>query len=375
MSSSDRFDRRQLLALCAVILLTPALRLYPAVPVAVAGRAAWLAAFIALPPLLAYGFFLSRLIGRRQAGEGLAELSRRAVGDRAAGPVLLGMSLWLLFYTAFILRSGADRFITTIYPNSGPGVFVLGLGLLGTLAALGPVRSLVRVAKLVLPLLLGALGIVLFTALVSVSKINLLPVTWQDLPALLAAALPAIDAVMAVPILALFLLPGCPPQPGGFRALAQWLCFACALLGLIGLAVIGSFGAELTARLTRPFFYLVRNLVFFGSLERVEALVVTLWVFPDFLMVSALLHAAQHCLRLALGCDALWQGEAVTDLRRGRWWIPLCGLAAVGTALLLAPDAASLRFLSRRLIPALQLGFALLALPAVYLTGRLRKTL
>ena len=71
----------------------------------------------------------------------------------------------------------------------------------------------------------------------------------------------------------------------------------------VSLAVLGNFGAELTARLTRPFFSLVRNLEFFGSLERIEALVVTLWVFPDFLLVSALLYTAQHILRLCFDLD------------------------------------------------------------------------
>ena len=138
---------------------------------------------------------------------------------------------------------------------------------------------------------------------------------------------------------------------------------------------MGTFGPELTARLTHPFFSLVRNLVFFSTLERIEALVVTLWIFPDFLLVSLLLWSAQLCLRLVLCRGGTAPGEKRLDMRQGRWVIPLCGAAVIAAGLLIASTPKNLQLWSGKIIPGLNLSFAFLFLPLTYGIGRLRKTL
>ena len=83
-------SRRQLLALGTVSFLAPALRFYPSESTLLAGRAAWAAALPALPLMLGYCLFLTRLLALRREGEGLAELTRRLGGG--FGPVLLGLA-------------------------------------------------------------------------------------------------------------------------------------------------------------------------------------------------------------------------------------------------------------------------------------------
>lgn len=375
MSARDRIEAPQLRALCAMLLLSPALRFCPSACIGAAGRAAWLSAFAALPPLLVYALFLRRFLSLRREGEGLAELCARAAGRRAEKPLLLGMALWMCFYAGFVLRAGAERLITTIYPHSGPAVFIVVLGLSVALAALGPARSLARTAGLVRPLLAGALAVILLTALFSAQRDNLLPVTARELRPLLRGSLPAVDVLLGVLILGAFLSGLLPP--GGIRPRGGllWLVGAAGFLCLLNTAILGSFGAELAGRLTRPFFSLVRNLVFFRSVERVEALMVTLWVFPDFLLAASALFASQLCLRRAFGLYAPWRGEKLFSLKSGRWLIPLCSLAALAAALWMAPDQKSFLFLSDRLIPALNLSFALLVLPTIFIIGKRKRRL
>lgn len=372
MTDRKGFDLRQLLSLLAVLLLTPALRLFPSGAVRLAGRAAWLSPLLALPALGGYLWFLCRFLSHRREGEGLSELLGRAAGEKLARPVQLLTALWLLFYSGFVLRSGADRFITTVYPHSGPAFFVISMGLLGAVAALGAERSIVRAGRLVLPLLYGTLALALLAALLALKKENLLPVTGRDLLPAAAGALPVLDVVSAVMVLGAFFVWPLPKTAEPLRPGLRWLAAACILLCLLAAAILGSFGAELTDLLTQPFFYLVRNLVFFRNLERVEAFVVTLWVFPDFLMFSALLFAARRCLDPALSLPQP-DPAAPLSLRGGRWVTPLSALPAILCGCLLAPGAESLAFFSERLIPGLNLGFAFILLPGLYLLGRVKK--
>ena len=135
------------------------------------------------------------------------------------------------------------------------------------------------------------------------------------------------------------------------------------------------FGAELCVRLTKPFFALVRNLVFFKTVERVEALVVMLWIFPDFLLVSAVLYSAQYCLRLIFGKDPSYNGERLTDFSGGRWVIWLCCAVCVAASLFIAPTSASLDFWSATIVPYVSLPIFFVLLPLIYAAGRMRKSI
>ena len=105
MNSDNRFNRRQQLALGTVIMLSPALRLFPSQSVIMAGRASWLCAAAAVPLLLAWLYFMSSFMSHRQRGEGLPELILRTLGPIAGKITLAVLSLWFLIYGGLVLLS------------------------------------------------------------------------------------------------------------------------------------------------------------------------------------------------------------------------------------------------------------------------------
>ena len=375
MNKLTQISRRQLFALATLMLLVPSLRLFITAATDYAGRAVWLTALLAALPMLIYMHFISDLMDCRREGENIQELMLRCLGQKLGRAALALTAAWLVLYAGFILRSGADRLITTVYPNSSPGVFTLGLGLVCLAAALGNPRSIVRSAMLISPVLIGSLLLILLFSLDSIETSNLLPVTVDDALPVALGSLAAVD-VLSFGVYAVCFLEGlCPLEPGRARQGSLWLLAMVLLLSLLCLAVVGMFGAELCSRLSRPFFIMVRNLVFFRTVERVEALVVMLWLFPDFLLVSVFLYAAQYSLRLCLWQDARFMGERFRDMSRGRWLIWPTALAAIICSLLIGPDALSLDFWSAKLIPAINLIFAFIFIPSIYIVGKVRKTL
>ena len=164
MNRDYSYNRLQLLYACLVILLSPALRLVPVRSAELAGRSAWLAVPAALPVLLIYALFLCRFTESRGAGEGADAIVRRCLGGRPGNAVLLVTALWLMVYCAFILRSGAERMITTIYNDASPAVFVVTMAVLALAAALSSEQAIMRTAKLVAPLMMMVLLLVLVSA-------------------------------------------------------------------------------------------------------------------------------------------------------------------------------------------------------------------
>lgn len=371
MKHADPFPQRQLRTLLTVALLSPVLRLIPGSAAALAGRAAWLGPLAALPLLLLYIWFLERLRGAMEEGEALPELILRVLGNRGGRALLLLLGAWLLLYSGFVLRSGADRFLITVFPHSAAAFFVVTMGLLSLLAALGTLQSLVRVARMIAPVLFFTLLLILLAALGGLDRTALWPLTLSDAGALLKGAVPSLDIVAFGLAASCFFRPGQGREEGRSRRTALWALGMVLLLTAVGAGIQGRFGAALCTWLSVPFFTLVRNLVFFQSMERMEALVVALWVFPDFLLTGLSLQAAQHCLRLAAGKTPK-AGERRTDMRNGRWIILLCGAAAITLGLLLAQSQPAMLLWSRQVIPLVSLAVALIVLPAIWVIARFK---
>jgi len=369
----EQYNMRQLLSLGTVIALTPALRLFPAKAAQLAGRAGWLAGLAALPLAVGWAWAASRLLGELRPGEQLPDLLLRLGGKAFGRPALALLCLWCLTYAAFVLRSGADRLVGTIYSGASPLLFSQMMGLIALAAALSTPRSLVRMGRMLLPLLTGVLLILLLSAFFSADVNNLLPLGTTDLWPLMKAAPVPLDIAAGSGTALCFLAGELKSRERLFPALGVWAAGLCCLLTLLSAAVIGVFGAPLTASLARPFFVLVRTLRIFRTLERVEALVVMLWIFPDFLITALFLWAGQYGLRLLCGYRPDTEPHGRLDMGGGRWLIWVFGAAAAALSLFLGREPAALERWSAALIPAANLCFVFVFLPLIYIVGKKQK--
>ena len=366
----ENYNARQLLSLGAVIALTPALRLFPARAAAIAGRAGWLAPLVALPLALVWARAMALLLETMQPGEQLPDTLLRLGGRHLGKPALALFAAWCLTYAAFVLRSGADRLVGTVYPGASPALFSQLMGLVALAAALSTPRSFARMGRMLLPLLFGVLGLLLFFALLSADWSNLFPISDEDIwPLIKTAPLPLNIAAGSGTALC-FLAGGLKERRLGFPALAKWSALLCAGLSVLSAAVIGTLGAPLTGQLARPFFVLVRTLVFFRTVERVEALVVMLWIFPDFLMTALFFWAGQYALRLLCGFHPDTKMRPRLDFSEGRVLIWVFAAAAIVLALFLAPTPRQLERWSTVYIPAANFTFVFVYLPLLYIKGR-----
>ena len=372
----EKLTRRQLFALSSVAVLSPALRLLPREDTAIAGSASWLCGVAAYVPLLLFALLLNAMLRCRREGEGMSELILRALGAVAGKVVLAVYSLWFLLYAAFLLRSGAERFVTTVYPFSGHWPFVVTLLALSLIAALGGAKALFRSAEIFLPLLTAVLLFVLTFALPELNPKGLLAVSAADIGPVLLGAVPLLNIGAGMLVYPTFFEGLVPIAPGRGKATAKWLVRVCLLAVLLSVLAIGMLGAELTANLSYPFFTMLRNVSIFHAVERFEALVVGLWVLPDFILISLMLMLASGGLRTVFGCPPKdGEGSKLLELKNGRVLIWLCAAAALAGGLLLAPNSFDLEFYSLYLIPALTLGLTIGGIPIIFVIGKLRKTL
>ncbi len=358
--------------MCFVASLAPVTRLLPKATAQIAGSASWLAPLCALPLLLLFLLVLTQLMKMRREGEGLGEVVMRRAGRTAGSICLCLIAVFQLFSAGFILRTGAHRLISTIYPAAGPRFFMAAMLLMGTLAALGPVKALPRAARVFAPVLLAVMLLALVLSLDSVDARNLLPVTKSSTGELFFSSLAVVEIYGGVLYCSAFIEDRAPLQGRRFASHAGWLALICALLTFFCAVIIGCYGAQLVSRFSYPFFSTVRDVTLMKTIERIEALVATLWVLSDFIIFSLLLCCAAHILRLIFGFKPEKTDVRMLDMSNGRALIPVCAALTAVAAALIPSNEESLRMISQLVVPGASLAILFVVLPALLFISRLR---
>lgn len=363
-------SRRQFTAAVFLALLSPLIRVIPRGSAALAGKACWLCALPAFVLLALYGCLYARCL---RPGESLGALILRALGPVAGRGALGLFAAAFLFYAGFVLRVGADRLVVTVYPSSGSAVFYTVLSLLCLTAALGSLRALGRTAVLLRAMLLTVLALAFCFSLPDLDKRNLGPVLAADASGILQGALPLVNVGGLFACFG-FLEGYAPGNEGRAGPGLRWLGVLMFTATLLCLTVVGSFGPALTLRMSYPFFVMVRDVSLLNLADRIEAIVIAIWVFSDFMMCSLMLRSAHEALRL---CFRLPDPEERpwAELRGGRWLMLPETLAVWCAAHFIARDSYGLIVWSDKVVPLFFAGLVFGLLPLIFAIGRLRKKL
>jgi spore germination protein KB len=356
MRDEDTVTLRQYAATVFVALFSPMSRLLPGAAAKLAGSSGWVGPLLALLPLAGLVALMYRLLRFGDRSVGLGEALCRSLGNFPGKGLSLLLALWLVFYGGFLLRSGAERLISTVYPSASPGFFLPWLLGICALAAMGKLRYTFRCGTVILLLFSATLILIYVLALPSVKLSYLWPPRLREPGKLALSALPAMDTLS--PWVYFTFLRGHVREDA--HALKQGLkgIAATALGGLLLLAAtLGVLGPELTKRQQYPFFIMIKNLTVFHVIQRIEPLVVTVWLMTDFICVTLVLLSAAEAL------------AGIFPGKRSRY-VMACGLGMLVLSFLVAPDALTLARLSDHVVPGINLGISFLLLPLAGL-GRL----
>ncbi len=354
MTEKDSMTFRQYLAAIGLSVFSPMSQHLPEAVLDHAGFSGWLAPLIVLPFLLGMAALLRHLTTAEGRAVGLGESLEKRLG-RVPGKVLTGLLvLWLVYYGGFVLRSGGERIISTVYPTASLSIFLPLLLLLSLVFALGKLRWAGRSTLVLRLFFVVTLVMVLALALPSVNGAYVWPPSLRRPDRLLLAGLSA--AEMMSPWVCFSFLRGqvCEDERSLLRAFRGILLLTLLTL-LFLLAVIGDMGPELAKRQQFPFFVMVKNLRLFELMERFDALIVGLWMMTDYVFVGMLLASASVAL------------QGISGSRGRKGWVILCAAGMLGTAVFISRNAFSFYHVSEKLVPAVNLGILFLLLPLIAL--------
>lgn len=360
MDSHDRISERQLNVLCYASLLSPVIRLLPHASILLTGKAAWLSPVFAAGGGALWFLFIKAFFKNRSSGEGLMEMCRKYIGKPLTAVLMFFMAFWLVFYCGFLLRTAAERFLSAVYSNGNTPVFVIVMLIICMIAANGTVKSLARSSE-VFALIINAIFIlVVVFSFINIKTDYLLPVAVEDVPKIALGSLPIVN-IMGIYAYTSFLFRYVEKTPHEGINAFRWMLYLSLFAFFIIFITIGSCSAELASNLQSPFFMMIRNITILGFIDRIEAVLIAIWVATDFLFLSFLYIIIGDIGKEFVHCKS-----------RLPFVIPAGVLSAV-CAFLMTNNAFEIRALSERLVPAVNMSFSFVLLPFIFLCGKIRK--
>ena len=357
--AKGKITQRQLLVLAFVCLCSPIIRLLPTASVKYAGSGAWVSIFVAAVPSLLYVYMLCDFMGNRIEGESSADMMIRCLGRPLGKTVCTIFLIWFLFYGGFILRTSSERLLSTIFDNGS--LFVISTVTVATalIPAVGSVKSLARTGELMFLVIAGALWFILFFALDDIELEYLLPVTTRDSGGILLGAVAVFDIVSAI-FYVTFLAGNAKKSTKEKKTGLRWCIYVLLAMFGIVFCTLGAISAPLVNKMQSPFFIMIRNISAFGVIEKIESVIIAIWVFTDFLFLATLMKITGVLTKKVAGVET------------GKLYYAAIALIVFIISFIITPTIFDMEFISQTLVPAVNLSLSAGLFLIVYIVWKIR---
>lgn len=233
--------------------------------------------------------------------------------------VLMVYYLWAMALAALTAGGCVDRLGRTDYGEVPGWLAALLLGAVAAYLIYRGWESFLRAVQIFFLALVVILALFFVLGAANLNGENLRPNGWQEVWRGLGGAWPAV-ATVSVGALGTF-IPHEPRKEGetaGWRWLALWGSVAAGLCAL----VMGTLGAELTAKAPLPFFLALQGIGFPGGFQRLEAAGTAAWVLSDLALIGMAALAGRQIAggKERRGIGGGWPILVATVL--GGWFLP-----------------------------------------------------
>jgi spore germination protein KB len=345
-------------AMLYIGLLSPIIRLLPKMAVDMGGYVSWISVFVAFPVLFLLIWFWRKMMEDRKTGDSMVDVIISAVGKTGGKIAVSLFGLWLIFYVGFMLKSGAERLISSAYDTASPTLFILTILAVAVIVAMGKLKVLGRLSEIFF-IIFGLVFIfIMIPAFADIDPGNLLPVTVYDTGNILKGAIPIIN-IGTVGVY-LYFFKDVADSDNSNKVIIKRLFTVLAVILILLVTTIGVLSEPLIRKLQHPFFIMVRDLSVFGVVERVESVVIALWVVSDIVYVSMLLKI----------CGEIF--SKVTEKKNDKPYILSAAILALLPAFLAANTAFDLNYFSEMIIPGINMLIIFVMLPLIFVIGKIR---
>lgn len=296
MLEKGRISCPQLFFILFNLVGATALIFLPAITAGAAGPDAWAAPLLATLPGIILIYILVTL-GSKFPGQTIIQYIQVILGSWAGRTLGLLYIFFFIHTNSLILREFGELIVSLVMPMTPLVVFQAIMIFICAMAIRGGLEVIARTIQLTISQATILLIAMLLLGIPEMNFENLLPVFENGVKPILAASFAPIGWRGEVILLAM-MLPYIAAGSKQSKRCALWAVVAIGItLSLDAVANTAVFGS-LVPRMTFPTFSLVRQVSLFGFIERIDAVLMAIWVVGMFGKIvifyyGAVLGAAQ----------------------------------------------------------------------------------
>jgi spore germination protein KB len=295
-----------------------------------AGHDAWVTVVFVFFPTLPFGYAVM-FLGLRFPNQNLVQYSIELLGPWIGRVVALVFVAFLLYLSAVVVREFGEFLTTAVMTSTPLVVFDTLLVLLAAYGVYLGVEVIARVTELIFPISL-AVGLAIFLmALPEMDFYQLQPVMAHPFPSIFKTSVVLLAFMVEGMVFLMFI-----PNMNKKKQAALWLPPVVSLLLFVSLFIvvggaIALMGGRETARLVFPAYELAKTVHLGGFIERIESLVVGVWVTTVGLKLMVVFYGAVAAL------------AETCSLKDYRPLVLPAGVLLVALSILIFPDAVAIR--------------------------------
>ncbi len=286
---------RQAFIIFIVSTLSPAIRLFPTDCARLGEEAAWIAPIISAVPLLLICVVLNAFFKNQNAAN-LADVFTLSLGKIAGKTVISFYLFWSVILYFLYIRYYVERLMSSLFPNSDMRFFIITIMIVVYLAARGKIEAFARFSELSFLVFTVVLTIFFILLIPNVKMSNLFPLTYHDIIPAAKATYPVLG-IWGYITLVFFLGENIMDKDRINKIYKKSVLFIAVMASLTVLFVVGSLGYKVVQRMSLPFFNATKLITVMETLDRLESVLLAIWVVADFIVITLFVIIIMHIMK------------------------------------------------------------------------------
>lgn len=285
-TAKDSISVRQLFFIFTIMVSSPATRFLPKYSAAKAHQAGWVSPIASIIPFIALVLIVDSLL-KKYKGQSMAEIITSILGKYLGKLVLVLYLLWTFYVTAMFTRFYAERLTGSVYPNINNSIFIMLLLITAAYMLHSGFTVIARMGEIILPFIGAMLALLAAFLLARIRADNILPVYFNDIVPIIKGSY-SMTGVIAYLFLMFFL----SDKLVNLKSLRKFGYISAAVnvasVVLVNFVTIGVLGSSVTERNPTPVLTVVKQISILDTIENIEVIVISIWIFTDFILVASL---------------------------------------------------------------------------------------
>lgn len=360
-AKKDTISARQLLFIFTIMVSSPATRFFPSFASLRAKQAGWVSPLISAAPFILL-IIIMNVMFKSYKKESMAEIIDDIMGKLAGKFIVMLYLLWVTWNVALYLRYSVERLVSSVYAGFDIKVFVI-INLIFIVYIIHSDLSVIgRMGEIILPFI-GFMLLILAICLLPLVRLdNVAPVYFNDIVPIMKASV-GVTSILAYVFLLSFLSDRVSDKKH-FLKLGFTTAFVNVSSVLVVLFItIGVLGSSTAERAPVPVLVAVKQVNIADTIENIEAIVVAIWIFADFILVSALIITALNIMK------------KLFKLSDTKGLIKIFAVFAYYLTLSIAANKLELEDFSNKLLEPINMSFGYAIPFLLFAVGKLRKKL